>query len=153
MSGPTVQHAIWYAARGVPVFPLKPGTKVPATRNGFKDAAVEPHAVHALFRDGKVPFNLGLATGHRFDVVDVDIPWIDAGHVIDAVQMTGCDWYGVVETPSGGCHIYVPTGTHGGGNWAKKVPDSDYRGVGGYVVAPPSRIEHGAWRWMEAPNL
>ena len=39
--------AVWYARQGHLVFPLKPGSKVPATAHGFKDATMSEHTVRA----------------------------------------------------------------------------------------------------------
>jgi hypothetical protein len=44
--------------------------------------------------------------------------------------------HGVVSTPRGGQHIYLEP--LGGGNLAGVIPGIDYRGAGGYVLAPPS---------------
>jgi hypothetical protein len=41
-----------------------------------------------------------------------------------------------VYTPRGGRHLYVAPS--GDGNAANFRPGLDYRGAGGYVVAPPS---------------
>jgi hypothetical protein len=64
--------AILYARAKIPVFPLRPGTKVPATANGFKDATTDLRVVRSWWRDNP-RYNIGLATGHKFDVLDVDI--------------------------------------------------------------------------------
>ena len=65
--------ALAYASWGWPVFPLKPGQKVPATKNGFKDATTDKDRL-ARWWDRNPHSNIGLPTGHAFDVVDVDAP-------------------------------------------------------------------------------
>lgn len=40
-------HALAYAANGIPVFPCVPGGKVPLTRNGFHDASTDAFVVAA----------------------------------------------------------------------------------------------------------
>lgn len=143
--------AALYASWGWPVFPLRPGGKAPLTRHGFKDASTDPAQVAAWWKDNPTA-NIGLPTGGRFDVVDVDTPigmtrsW--AG-LRDSAAMP--DVHGVVTTASGGLHAYItPTG---GGNLAGLRPGIDYRGVGGYVVAPPSIREDGRrWVWTARPS-
>lgn len=126
--------AIWYAGRGHLVFPLRPGTKIPATRNGFKDASMNPDTIRAWWTENP-NYNIGLTTGHLFDVIDVDGgPGIrsiaeieDEGHLPPVVAR--------VNTPHG-LHLYInPTGD---GCGTAIRPGIDYRGIGGYVVAPPS---------------
>jgi hypothetical protein len=48
-------------------------------------------------------------------------------------------------------HIYVPA--QGDGNSAHLFEGIDYRGAGGYVVAPPSVNEQGAYRFLGTPGL
>jgi hypothetical protein len=102
--------------------------------------------------------NVGLATGHRFDVLDLDGP--DAEARFDAYQlrhdlpMPGDDdgpgaplW---VATPRG-LHCYVePTGAgnRAGGFLGDGI---DWRGMGGYVVAPPSMRAEGVYQWVHDP--
>jgi hypothetical protein len=78
--------------------------------------------------------NIGLATGFVVDVIDVDGP---AG-LQSLARMTSLpSVVGIVSTPrAGGMHLYVPA--TGRGNRAGIAPAIDYRGLGGYVVAPPS---------------
>lgn len=155
LAGPRLAHALWYAARGVPVFPLKPGTKLPATRHGVKDASTEPHAVAALFMDGRRPFNIGLACGHLFDVIDVDTTdWSIIEQAAGGLPQEA--WLGVARTPRGGCHIYIPPAP-GASNKVGMLPGIDYRALGGYVVAPPSALHNpdatvGRWEWVDPPQ-
>lgn len=141
--------AVWYAERGMLVFPLRPGTKLPATKHGFKDASMNPDTIRAWW--AKEPtYNIGLSTGHLFDVIDVDgddgiasmVEIEDAGQVPPSL--------GVVATPRG-FHLYIqPTGD---GCATAIRPGIDYRGIGGYVVAPPSLIEGVTYRWLDPLDL
>ena len=58
----TKDAALDLARRGWLVFPVRPRDKVPATKNGFKNASSEPDKVAELFA-GKDGHNLGVATG------------------------------------------------------------------------------------------
>lgn len=150
--------AVAYAELGWPVFPLVPGDKIPYPRSsGFKDATTDPALVRQWWT--KVPdCNIGIATGHVFDALDIDFV-SKAGVATGAAQHwpdvrdSGAlpDVHGVAVTPRGGMHVLlVPTG---GGNLAGFRPGLDYRGLGGYVVAPPSRRADGArYEWWSPPS-
>lgn len=141
--------ALHYAGFGWPVFPLRPRTKVPATRNGLKDATTDTDRIRAWWQRHP-DANIGLPTGHAFDVIDVDVP-----HGVPSLQRllaNDAQAHGRVSTASGGIHFYVaPTG---GGNLAGILPGIDYRGKGGYVVAPPSTLgQRGrTWSWGIHPS-
>jgi hypothetical protein len=128
------------------VFPLKPGTKVPATPHGFKDASMNPDTIRAWWTRWP-DANIGLTTGHLYDVIDVDGP---AGirsiaDITDKIPTI----HGIARTPRG-YHLYIqPTGD---GCTTSIVPGIDYRGIGGYVVAPPSRTGETRWEWIEPPS-
>jgi len=145
----TVGAALWYASQGLPVFPIQPMAKTPYPgTHGCKDATLDPGVI-AQWWSWYPDANLAIATGHRVDVIDFDGPhahaawgrewptWKDAGVVL----------LGTVSTPRpGGLHVYVPAS--GSGNRAGLVEHVDYRGVGGYVLVPPSRTDIGDYRWV-----
>lgn len=136
--------AVWYAERGHLVFPLRPGTKIPLTKHGFKDASMNPDTIRAWWTATPTA-NIGLSTGHLFDVIDVDGP--DGIKSIAGIEDEGHlpALIGVVTTPRG-FHLYIhPTGD---GCTTAVRPGIDYRGIGGYVVAPPSTALEGTrWTW------
>jgi hypothetical protein len=87
--------------------------------------------------------NIGLATGHQFDVLDVDGP---AGAQVirafandHALRSSGP----LVRTGGGGWHYYLaPTGL--GNARPRDLERVDWRGHGGYVVAPPRWVVFSA---------
>lgn len=135
---PLGHAALFYAGAGIPVHPLLPGRKVPATKNGFKDATTDLQRVRDYWQ--RHPHhNIGLATGHKFDVLDVDTkdgrPGAESLTRLRIVGLTVGAW-AAAATPSGGRHIlFVPSGN---GNHGNKASGLDYRGIGGYIAAPPS---------------
>src|SRR4051812_49746069 len=68
--------ALAYAARGWPLFPLKPREKTPLISkadggNGVKDATTDPAAIEAWWT-ACPEANIGLACGAAFFVLDAD---------------------------------------------------------------------------------
>lgn len=146
------EAAIVYARDyGWPVFPLQPGGKAPITRHGFKDATTDLTQIRAWWTANPTA-NIGLPTGHMFDVVDIDTPrgMVESWQELrDSTAMP--DGHGIVTTSSGGRHVYVQPS--GGGNLAGLKPGIDYRGRGGFVVAPPSiRADGHRWQWLVKPS-
>jgi hypothetical protein len=91
--------------------------------------------------------NIGLATGHRFDVLDVDGPQ-GVQAIRDLAATHGFQSSGpLVRTGGGGWHFYLaPTGL--GNVRPRDLEHVDWRGWGGYVVAPPSRHASGhPYQW------
>jgi O-acetyl-ADP-ribose deacetylase (regulator of RNase III) len=168
-AGELAAAAVGYARRGIPVLPLhypvqraragQPtigcscrapdcgqvgkhplATLVP---HGVKDASCDPAVVAAWWQ--RFPqANIGLATGAVFDALDVD-----GSEGAAALRAFAADHHlqlptgPLVRTGSGGWHLYLaPTGL---GNPAPRgLGQVDWRGRGGYVVAPPSRHATGA---------
>lgn len=141
--------ALAYTRRGVAVFPVKPRGKTPLTAHGFKDATTDPDRVHAWWT-ATPDANIGVPTGHLFDVVDIDgsegiaTMYNGAQPLIDDLTVIG-----VARTSrDGGRHLYVPA--TGAGNKTGIFPGVDYRGAGGYVVAPPSIGANGRrYEWAQ----
>ena len=167
-----LEAALAYAQWGWPVFPCRPGHKVPLIARerggrGLHDATTEADQITAWWKRSPLA-NIAVATGHRFDVIDVDpaghLAWADLrAHRLwhDSDPDTPLDIHGGVSTPRGGAHIYLPP--TGGGNLAGFLPGIDYRGLGGYVLVPPSVLDVAAlrppvpswplrYRWAVAPS-
>ena len=105
-----------YAANGYRVFPLKPGTKKPATKNGFKDATCDAASVGKWWTD--LPdANIGIATGAGVLVVDVDrLDGPGGRKTIDNPfisplneRLAELEPDAVSRTPSGGFHLWFAT--------------------------------------------
>jgi len=171
--------ALWYATKlGWPVFPLKPRGKKPITAHGFKDATVEVGQVTAWWERWP-DANIGIPTGPAdtggcgYDVVDLDGPaGIRAWSTIKHAECTpGCcdvqfcpapgpfDIRAHAFTPGNGVergpgrHLYIPA--TGKGNAAGIGGEAiDFRGRGGFVVAPPSVGLSGArYSWLTRPAM
>lgn len=146
--------ALLYAGWGWPVFPLRPGLKVPATTNGFKDASTDLDQIRAWW-DATPKANIGLPTGGSFDVIDIDAPtgWGSYAKMQDTDALP--DVHGVVSTAGAGLHLYVKPHP-GRRSAAGTLPGIDIRATGGYIVAPPSVDYRGygyLWRHKPSPIL
>jgi Bifunctional DNA primase/polymerase, N-terminal len=125
------------------------GSLVP---HGVKEATTNRARVLAWWTH-QPQANIGLATGFRFDVLDVDGPIgaqtirAFAGH--HHLKSSGP----LVRTGGGGWHVYLaPTGL--GNVDPRDLEQVDWRGRGGYVVAPPSRHASGhPYTWVAGRDL
>ena len=142
------EWATYYASRGWPVLPLIPNDKRPLTKHGLKDASTDLEQI-AEWWSREPNANVGLRTGIAFDVLDIDGPeGIDELNRL--FDLHGYSDPGPVSvTGKGGRHfLYAPTGH---GNRARLYPSIDYRGEGGYIVAPPSIHPNGTtYEWLDA---
>jgi Bifunctional DNA primase/polymerase, N-terminal len=125
------------------------GSLVP---HGVKDATTNRARILAWWTRHPQA-NIGLACGHRFDVLDVDGP--EGVQAIQELAAThGLVSSGpLVRTGGGGWHFYLaPTGL--GNVQPHGLEHVDWRGRGGYVVAPPSRHASGhSYQWAAGRNL
>ena len=137
------------------VLPLRPGAKTPLAGGccggshdrGSLSASDDPAYVAGWWREHPTA-NVGIATGWRVDVIDQDGPtgalsWARIGRAGAWPAVLGLAL--TVRPEGGGVHRYVAA--TGDGNGAKVAPGIDYRGRGGYVVAPPSIIEGRRYSW------
>jgi Bifunctional DNA primase/polymerase, N-terminal len=150
------QAAVVYAALGFPVVPMHtaqlgggcscpdpacrdPG-KHPRLRGWQRLAASAPGVAGEWWRRWPAA-NLALATGRRFDVLDLDgDQGVEALRA--ALSITPAEHPGpLARTGGGGWHLlYAPTGL---GNRVGLLPGVDWRGRGGLIVAPPSQHASG----------
>jgi hypothetical protein len=166
-------HALAYAEAGWPVFPLRPGTKRPATpnhnahrctgtdrrcRNGHTGweprATTDPHRIETAWRQH--PYGIGIACGPAGLVV-IDLDTAKAGQAANGAdtlaqlehkhQPVPATW--TTGTPSGGRHLYYlqPDDITLGNTAGRLGPGIDTRGHGGYVVAPPTTTPDGRY-WL-----
>jgi hypothetical protein len=144
--------AVWYAQQGWAVFPVAPNGKQPLIGkrdggNGLHDATADVAQVRQWWMQYPEA-NIGLPTGHQFDVIDIDGP-----EGIKSLSELGDDVlpdvHGKVGTPRG-FHLYVLA--TGDGNRAGVRAGIDYRGKGGYVLAPPSQIDLRRYAWLSQPS-
>ncbi len=144
---PDSASALRWASKGWPVFPLVPNGKTPATAHGFKDASTISWFVSSSWstRPGA---NIGLATGGGLVVLDVDRKGGKDGFAalervgLSESKLDDLNTYSV-DTPSGGRHYYFCTSedVKSGSDVLGRRSGVDVRGVGGYVVAPPSIVD------------
>lgn len=157
-AGEMVVHALGAASRGrvIPLHECRRGVcscrqgascrsagKHPRTANGLKDGSRDEAQVRAWWR--KWPHaNVGILTGAGFcDVLDVDAGDKGGTETLRALVERNGGWqHGtVVDTASGGFHLYMAH-TPGKRNGVCVLgPGLDWRTDGGYVVAPGSRVE------------
>ena len=157
--------ALAYARHGIPVLPVhtpdldgccscdsgvrcpRPG-KHPRLRHGLTEASADPRLIE-LWWSRWPQANVGLRTGIAMDVADIDSAegWHGLCHLSGGALPAGPR----VRTGGGGWHLwFAPLGF---GNRVRLLPGLDWRGVGGYVVAPPSRHVSGAdYRWVRRPG-
>jgi hypothetical protein len=169
--------ALFYVERlRWPVFPCRPAGKAPLTAHGFKDATLDPQQVRQWWQRWPEA-NIGVPTGSTdqggcgYDVLDVDSSeglrdWHRVQHAAcppDCSAETFCPAPGPFQivarafTPGDGAdrkpgrHLYLPA--TGAGNTTRiHGLHIDYRGAGGYVVAPPSVGLSGArYAWLTWP--
>jgi len=118
----------------------------------LKDATTDPGTIRKWWK-AEPNANIGLVTGLHFDVLDVDGPEALAAlnEVLPRAEHPDND-----ETVNGptvltprGWHIYVAVTGSGNTTRLGGLAGVDWRGKGGYVVAPPSvRDDGGTWSWF-----
>jgi len=163
-----LRSALTAALLGWHVFPCAVGGKRPALRGNWQDlATTSPDQIRDWW--SRAPYNIGIACGPSgLVVIDLDMPHdLDDEEGEDAADgalfpLSGADILSglarqhgerypggtyVVDTPSGGCHLYFSAGSDSAGSAARARnsasavgPHIDVRADGGYVVGAGSRI-------------
>ncbi|MDR6270964.1 bifunctional DNA primase/polymerase [Arthrobacter russicus] len=141
---PFFSAATQIADAKLPVFPCIPYSKSPLSTHGFKDATTSGRRI-ARWADRWPDANLAIATGGAgVDVVDVDAHENGSGFsALERARRAGLieGWALIVRTPSGGLHLYYPAlPERPQRSWSAGEVHIDFRGTGGYILAPPSTV-------------
>lgn len=151
--------ARWYAeVLHWPVFPLEPRAKTPYPgSHGFEDATTDLARIAAWWQHAPTS-NIGIATGHTVDVIDLDGPAGMAAML--TMRMSGQLPPTIAQVVTGqGWQLYLPAqpGRKNTVTRDRRRQDGerggvDTRALGGYVVAPPSIHPKGMrYTWRQAP--
>jgi len=150
MSADLREAALRQAALGRPVFPCDPQTKAPLVRHGFKQATTDARAV-ADWWDQFPTAMIGMPTGPASGVwvLDVDDPALFEANCPIELPATR------KATTGKGYHLYwlwtaeVRSRAKAKGRWPYPVlPGAETRGIGGYVILPPSIHPSGrTYQW------
>lgn len=154
-----LECALQYAGKGWPVFPLEPGGKRPLGRlapKGLHNATTDRECIERWWNTAP-DANIGIRTGIAFDALDVDGPEaLDA--LRDAMPLAGDpaddpNIFGPMVATPRGWHAYVVATGRGNTVNVGGLPGIDWRGRGGYVVAPGSlKTGGGGWDWVCGPD-
>lgn len=145
--------ALALAARGWPVFPVKPRGKTPLTAHGFKEATTNPNLIERWW-DRHEQANVAVATGKTMRAWVLDVDGAEGSASLTALEAELGALPETLEsaTGGGGRHLFFawPEGRVIG-NRANVRPGIDVRGEGGYVVVPPSVTER-PYAWLTTPD-
>jgi hypothetical protein len=136
--------ALGLAQRDIPVFPCSAADKTPLTPRGFKDATTDPDQVHLWWTE-RPDALIGVPTGDKFVVVDVDLQHDDAYQWLEnnrhRLPLTRTH-----STRSGGKHFLFAPNDKVKCSASKLGPHVDTRGHGGYIIWWPAcglEVLHG----------
>jgi hypothetical protein len=145
--------ALELAAMGYHVFPCRSRTKVPLTARGFKDATTDENQIREWW--GRHPdANVAIACGES-EIVVLDIDAKGGADPREIIPELGLDDYLIVWTGEApepcekypnslagarGAHVYFAGQV---ATTKTSMEGVEVRGVGSYVMAPPSVHESG----------
>jgi hypothetical protein len=158
--------ALGYARGGMPVFPCLPRpegdkeAKAPYIQRGFHAATTDEQQIHIWWRCWPDAL-IGLVTGEPSGLVVLDLDTYRKPGMSDAEYETviaQCEqvrgllpatW--TASSANGGTHLYFeytrPIKCVKGHEWGHS--GVDIRGDDGYIIAPGSRTDYGAYEWVE----
>lgn len=147
MTGAALDWALRYATRGWPVFPCRSRgerRKQPLLQHGLHDASADPALIRkwwARWPDALIGLPTGMPIGAVVLDVDVKRPEANGYDTLADLGFAVLSNTPMAHTASSGLHLYfaVPNGglRNTGGDRGRGIgPGLDWRGDGGYVIAP-----------------
>ena len=154
------QWALYYASKGLAVFPLTPRDKKPAIQTGFKAATTNMDQVKEWWAQNP-NYNIGIATGQvsgGLIVIDLDVDEEKGKNGYETLK----EWQREHEelpdswtsiTGRGGYHFFYKS-TEPEKSRVELYDAVDIRADGGYIVAPPSIHPNGRrYEWEYSPDF
>jgi AAA domain/Bifunctional DNA primase/polymerase, N-terminal len=145
-----LDHALAWAARGFRVFPCKVNSRATAIGAWWEVATTDPDTIRSWWRNqisGEIyDFNIGVDTT-GFGVVDVDTK--HGAHAVQNFYAIGGHFDTlVVQSQSGGYHVYYATSRPLANSQGSLIKDVDVRGHHGLVLAPGSTIDGNEYKLL-----
>lgn len=142
--------ALLYAERGWPVIPLREGTKEPLIR-WREQASTDPAEVERWWDR---PYNIAVAVPEWYVVIDVD----PRNGGVDTLRLLVSELGALpatrmAQTRDGGLHAWLRVPLRPNEIRSSLGPGVDVKKCGGYVVAPPSRVAPGQYRWLNSTRI
>lgn len=141
------EWAIKYHRMGLAVIPLKKKGKTPLIESWAQYQKRRPTEDEINEWWTKYPdANIGIITGLISGIVVLDP---DGAEAMESLKGRYMPPTAVSKTGSGWHYFYKHPGRQEVKNWTKRLPGCDFRGDGGYIVAPPSIHPSGAtYEWL-----
>ncbi|OGG48695.1 hypothetical protein A3C18_02415 [Candidatus Kaiserbacteria bacterium RIFCSPHIGHO2_02_FULL_54_11b] len=137
------ETALKYAEMGYSIIPIRAKSKKPLVDwKRYQTERATPEEIEKWFKEWP-NMNIGIITGAISGIAVVDV---ENGGSLEGLPPTV-----TAKTGGGGWHLYYRHPGHKVGNEVRTRELTDVRGDGGYVVAPPSVSEKGAYEWSVAP--
>jgi hypothetical protein len=146
LKNPLLEEALKYLEMGYSVIPLRQGDKRPLVKWEAFQKERATKAMLISWWSNEPNANIGIVTGKISDLCVIDC---DSDEAYKRVQenLNGSN-PPTSKTPRGGRHVYCANeeGITVGSDPEQKI---DWRGEGGYIVAPPSvRSDGAAYEWI-----
>jgi len=145
-------HALAYLKAGLSVIPIGPDKKPRLKWESYqkqKPSEAEVKRWWALWPDSMI----GIITGIISGICVIDVDTAEGQAAIDEI-LTDSLVTPTSSTPRGGQHLYFQMPDEDLRNNTGVVPGVDFRGNGGYVVAPTSvNIEGKPYKWLPGLGL
>jgi len=149
------EAALWYAFRGIPVFPCRPRGKEPLIEGGFHAATTDEGRIREWWRRWPEA-NIGVPTGAvtGWLVLDID-PRNGGDETLGAwLAKYGC-WPATCEATTGGGGRHILFRHVAGLRCGQVAPGVDVKTDGGYVIVAPSVHPSGnrySWDGMDGAD-